>query len=44
MFCILWGGLGMSQNAAKQNNLNPKKWTENNIEVMKSQLKTRTFN
>ena len=28
-----------AENAAKQNNLNPKKWTENNIEVMKSQLK-----
>ena len=28
-----------AENAAKQNNLNPKTWTETNIEVMKSQLK-----
>ena len=35
-----WDSFGMpAENAAKQNNLNPKKWTENNIEVMKSQLK-----
>ncbi len=35
-----WDSFGMpAENAAKQNNSNPKKWTENNIEVMKSQLK-----
>ena len=35
-----WGSFGMpAENAAKQNNLNPKTWTETNIEVMKSQLK-----
>ena len=35
-----WDSFGMpAENAARQNNLNPKKWTENNIEVMKSQLK-----
>ena len=35
-----WDSFGMpAENAAKQNNLNPKIWTENNIKVMKSQLK-----
>ncbi len=35
-----WDSFGMpAENAAKQNNLNPKNWTENNIETMKSQLK-----
>ncbi len=35
-----WDSFGMpAENAAKQNNLNPKNWTEKNIEVMKSQLK-----
>ena len=35
-----WDSFGMpAENAAKQNNLSPKKWTENNIKVMKSQLK-----
>ncbi len=35
-----WDSFGMpAENAARQNNLNPKKWTEDNIEVMKSQLK-----
>ena len=33
-------GVGMpAENAARQNNLNPKSWTEKNISVMKSQLK-----
>ncbi len=35
-----WDSFGMpAENAAKQNNLNPKEWTENNIKIMKSQLK-----
>ena len=35
-----WDSFGMpAENAAKQNNLDPKKWTEENILVMKSQLK-----
>ena len=35
-----WDSFGMpAENAARDNNLNPKKWTENNIKVMKSQLK-----
>ncbi len=35
-----WDSFGMpAENAAKQNDLNPKIWTEKNIEVMKSQLK-----
>ncbi|MBD1164286.1 leucine--tRNA ligase [Pelagibacterales bacterium SAG-MED13] len=35
-----WDSFGMpAENAAKQNNLNPKDWTEENIQVMKSQLK-----
>ena len=28
-----------AENAAKQNNLNPKSWTESNIKIMKNQLK-----
>ena len=39
-----WDSFGMpAENAAKQNNLN-KKWTEKNIEIMKSQLKMWSFN
>ena len=35
-----WDSFGMpAENAAKQNNLSPKKWTEENIQVMKNQLK-----
>ncbi len=35
-----WDSFGMpAENAAKENNLNPKEWTENNIKTMKSQLK-----
>ena len=34
-----WDSFGMpAENAAKQNKIDPKKWTEDNIEVMKSQL------
>ncbi len=35
-----WDSFGMpAENAARQNNLSPKKWTEENIAVMKTQLK-----
>ncbi len=35
-----WDSFGMpAENAAKQNNLDPKKWTETNITNMKTQLK-----
>ena len=35
-----WDSFGMpAENAARQNNLNPKLWTEKNISIMKDQLK-----
>ena len=35
-----WDSFGLpAENAAKQNNLNPKGWTEKNIQTMKDQLK-----
>ena len=35
-----WDSFGMpAENAARQNNLNPKDWTEQNIKTMKNQLK-----
>ena len=35
-----WDSFGMpAENAARQNNLNPKAWTESNIKTMRSQLK-----
>ena len=37
-----WDSFGMpAENAARQNKLDPKTWTEKNIENMKSQLKMK---
>ncbi|MDC0974435.1 leucine--tRNA ligase [Candidatus Pelagibacter sp.] len=39
-----WDSFGMpAENAARQNNLSPKKWTEDNIGIMKTQLKQLGF-
>ena len=39
MCFILWWILWYTENAARQNNQDPKSWTEKNISVMKTQLK-----
>ena len=39
-----WDSFGMpAENAARQNNLSPKKWTEENIKTMKNQIKQLGF-
>ena len=39
-----WDAFGLpAENAAKENNLHPKKWTEKNISEMKRQLKINGF-
>ena len=39
-----WDSFGMpAENAARQNNLDPKTWTESNISNMKNQLKNLGF-
>ena len=39
-----WDSFGMpAENAARQNNLHPKDWTEKNISVMKEQLKNLDY-
>ena len=39
-----WDSFGLpAENAAKENNLHPKKWTEKNISTMKKQLKDLGF-
>ena len=39
-----WDSFGMpAENAARQNDLDPKTWTEKNIAIMKSQLKNWDF-
>ena len=39
LFDPMGDAFGFTENASKQNNLHPKKWTKKNIETMKNQLK-----